>query len=119
MQLTSAQSSLIVVAIYVGFCLLELIRTIARHGTTVVLVTHKLDEALAVADRVTALQRGRVTQRPFGIYCNSAVLPAAMSSTVTASMFTKCLLRSCRRPITTLKQRSLPTIYLPLKKHNI
>lgn len=27
MQLTSAQSSLIVVAIYVGFCLLELIRT--------------------------------------------------------------------------------------------
>jgi simple sugar transport system ATP-binding protein len=41
--------------------LLELIRTIAGRGTTVVLVTHKLDEALAVADRVTVLRRGRVT----------------------------------------------------------
>jgi simple sugar transport system ATP-binding protein len=41
--------------------LLDLIRSIAGHGTTVVLVTHKLDEALAVADRVTVLRRGRVT----------------------------------------------------------
>jgi len=41
--------------------LLELIRSIADHGTTVVLVTHKLDEALAIADRVTVLRRGRIS----------------------------------------------------------
>ena len=41
--------------------LLELIRSIADRGTTVVLVTHKLDEALAIADRVTVLRRGRIS----------------------------------------------------------
>ena len=41
--------------------LLELIRSIAAHGTAIILVTHKLDEALAVANRVTVLRRGRVT----------------------------------------------------------
>ena len=41
--------------------LLELIRLIAGHGTAVVLVTHKLNEALAVADRVTVLRRGMVS----------------------------------------------------------
>jgi simple sugar transport system ATP-binding protein len=41
--------------------LLELIRSIANQGTAVVLVTHKLNEALAIADRVTVLRRGRVS----------------------------------------------------------
>jgi simple sugar transport system ATP-binding protein len=39
--------------------LLELIRTLAASGTSVLLVAHKLDEVLAVADRVTVLRRGR------------------------------------------------------------
>jgi general nucleoside transport system ATP-binding protein len=41
--------------------LLDLIRSIANHGAAVVLVTHKLNEALAVADRVTVLRRGKVS----------------------------------------------------------
>ena len=41
--------------------LLDLIRSIATQGTAVLLVTHKLNEALAVADRVTVLRRGRIS----------------------------------------------------------
>lgn len=40
--------------------LLDAIRLIASRGTGVVLVTHKLPEALAVADRVTVLRAGHV-----------------------------------------------------------
>lgn len=39
--------------------LLSLIRTLAGRGTAVILVAHKLDEVLAVADRVTVLRRGK------------------------------------------------------------
>jgi ABC-type uncharacterized transport system ATPase subunit len=39
--------------------LMRLLRHMANGGTTVVLITHKLREALAVADTVTVLRRGR------------------------------------------------------------
>jgi simple sugar transport system ATP-binding protein len=41
--------------------LLELVRDFAAKGGAVVLITHKLDEVFAAADRVTVLRRGRVT----------------------------------------------------------
>jgi simple sugar transport system ATP-binding protein len=41
--------------------LLEWVRGFAARGGSVVIVTHKLREALAVADDVTVLRRGRVT----------------------------------------------------------
>jgi len=40
--------------------LFEFVRGFVGAGGAVVLVTHKLDEALSVADRVTVLRRGRV-----------------------------------------------------------
>ena len=42
--------------------LLRMIRAFAARGNSVVLITHKLDEALAAADRVTVLRRGAVTR---------------------------------------------------------
>lgn len=39
--------------------LLAVLRQVARSGTGVVLVAHKLDEVLSVADRVTVLRRGK------------------------------------------------------------
>jgi simple sugar transport system ATP-binding protein len=45
--------------------LMRLLRRMANDGTTVVLITHKLREALAIADAVTVLRRGRtVTTMP-------------------------------------------------------
>jgi general nucleoside transport system ATP-binding protein len=41
--------------------LLELIKRFARAGGSVVLITHKLDEALRAADQVTVLRQGVVT----------------------------------------------------------
>lgn len=40
--------------------LLELIRRLSREGTTIILVSHFLDEVLQVADRVTVLRDGRL-----------------------------------------------------------
>src|SRR6185503_1120318 len=38
----------------------EVIRALAKRGHTIVLITHKLPEVMAVADRVTVMRRGRV-----------------------------------------------------------
>ena len=40
--------------------LFDIIRGLAKNGTTVIFITHKLNEVLEVADRVTVLRRGRV-----------------------------------------------------------
>ena len=40
--------------------LFEIIRGLAARGRTVVLITHKLPEVMAVADRVTVMRRGEV-----------------------------------------------------------
>jgi simple sugar transport system ATP-binding protein len=40
--------------------LFEVIRGLAARGRTVVLITHKLPEVMAVADRVTVMRRGKV-----------------------------------------------------------
>lgn len=37
------------------------LRHLAGQGVGIVIVTHKLDEALAISDRITVLRRGRVT----------------------------------------------------------
>ncbi|HZO81617.1 MAG TPA: ATP-binding cassette domain-containing protein [Candidatus Binataceae bacterium] len=42
---------------------LEMLRRLRGEGRIVILVTHKLAEALAVADRITVLRRGRVSAR--------------------------------------------------------
>ena len=39
--------------------LMEIIRTLKKEGKTIVLITHKLKEIMAVADRCTVLRRGK------------------------------------------------------------
>jgi simple sugar transport system ATP-binding protein len=41
--------------------LFDVVRELVAGGTAVLFITHKLDEALAVSDRITVLRRGRVT----------------------------------------------------------
>jgi ABC-type uncharacterized transport system ATPase subunit len=58
--------------------LLRWIRAFAAGGGSVVLVTHKLREALAVADDVTVLRRGRVVLSARAIDTSEADLARAM-----------------------------------------
>lgn len=43
--------------------LFEVLRTVAATGVSILLVTHKLSEVMAIGDRVTVLRQGRVTGR--------------------------------------------------------
>ncbi|MBV8763120.1 MAG: ATP-binding cassette domain-containing protein [Deltaproteobacteria bacterium] len=57
--------------------LLATLRTLAKGGTTIVLVTHKLDEVRAVADTVTVLRAGK-TVGTFGAPLEVATIARAM-----------------------------------------
>jgi general nucleoside transport system ATP-binding protein len=58
--------------------LLDVIRRFTASGGAAVLITHKLDEALAAADRVTVLRRGAVVLQALRGDLDSAGLAAAM-----------------------------------------
>ncbi|WP_405278363.1 ABC transporter ATP-binding protein [Gaopeijia maritima] len=58
--------------------LLALLRRLAAEGRAVVLVAHKLDEVLAVADRVTVLRRGRTVLEAARAEVDARALAAAM-----------------------------------------
>nr|HEX4317672.1 ATP-binding cassette domain-containing protein [Kofleriaceae bacterium] len=63
--------------------LLARLRALAHAGTTVVVVTHKLDEVRAVADEVTVLRAGR-TVRVFGSAADVGAIAEAMVGQRTA-----------------------------------
>lgn len=58
--------------------LLELLRRFARRGKTVVLIGHKLDEVLRVADRVTVLRAGATALQAMRSEIDERVLVRAM-----------------------------------------
>jgi simple sugar transport system ATP-binding protein len=58
--------------------LLRVIRRFTAEGGSAVLITHKLDEALAAADRVTVLRRGQVVLTGSIPETNAAALASAM-----------------------------------------
>jgi general nucleoside transport system ATP-binding protein len=57
---------------------LDLLRRLRSEGRIVVLITHKLGEALAVADRITVLRRGRVVASTLAAATNEAELARMM-----------------------------------------
>lgn len=58
--------------------LLRWLRRFANEGNAVVIITHKLREALAIADEVTVLRRGRAVLRERADHLDEATLAAAM-----------------------------------------
>jgi general nucleoside transport system ATP-binding protein len=63
---------------------LELLRGLRGEGRIVLLVTHKLAEAMAVADRVTVLRRGRVAAERRAANTNEAEIARLMIGEITA-----------------------------------
>lgn len=58
--------------------LLQVMRELAAEGTSIVFITHKLREVLAVADRVYALRRGEVVGEVRGAETDAAELARLM-----------------------------------------
>ena len=57
---------------------LDLLRRLRGEGRIIVLITHKLAEALAVADRVTVLRQGRVVARTLATQTTASELARIM-----------------------------------------
>lgn len=62
--------------------LIPVIRRLVKQGRSVVYITHKLDEVMEIADRVTVLRRGRVVGRFRRPELEKAALIAAMVDSV-------------------------------------
>jgi len=58
--------------------LFRLLRILAEEGRAVVLVAHKLDEILSIADRVTVLRQGRTVMTAVRANIDTAILTDAM-----------------------------------------
>jgi rhamnose transport system ATP-binding protein len=58
--------------------LLEIVRTLRDRGTTIVFVSHHLDEVLSIADEVTVLRDGRLVQTTAAAGQTAASLVTAM-----------------------------------------
>lgn len=58
--------------------LFEIIRGLAKAGTSVIFITHKLNEVLAVADRITVLRRGAVAGNTTPSKANASSLAEMM-----------------------------------------
>jgi simple sugar transport system ATP-binding protein len=67
---------------------LELLRRLRGEGSIVILVTHKLAEAMAVADRVTVLRHGRVVAECLAANTNEAALARLMIGEIAAPLAT-------------------------------
>lgn len=59
--------------------LFKVMRHLASSGCTILLVTHKLNEVMAVSDRITILRDGRVTERLVTANTNPAQIVRAMT----------------------------------------
>ena len=71
---------------------LQLLRRLRRQGRIVILVTHKLAEALAVANRITVLRRGRVAaERDAALTSEAELAQLMMGDAVPRSATISCL----------------------------
>jgi len=83
---------------------LELLRRLRGEGRIVILVTHKLAEAMAVADRVTVLRRGRVAAERLAANTDEAELARLMIGEITVPASTSAA------PLAALGDRATPAL---------
>jgi simple sugar transport system ATP-binding protein len=74
--------------------LFAVIKKLAATGCTILLVTHKLNEVMAVSDRITVLRNGRVAERLVTADTN----PDAIVRAMTGLQVTRQILKQPREP---------------------
>ena len=80
--------------------LFRTLRAMADAGRSVVFISHKLNEVVAIADRVTVMRRGRVTaagQRASGRR-RSGTSPGSWSAAISSGLYDRTPFRPGRRP---------------------
>lgn len=87
--------------------LLKILRALAKRGCGVILITHKLEEILACADRITILRQGRVTGSVSGSSTNKSEL-ARMMVGREVSFDRPPRLPASREPMLELENLSIP-----------
>jgi ABC-type uncharacterized transport system ATPase subunit len=78
---------------------LHLLRRLRHQGRAVILVTHKLAEALAVADRITVLRSGRVICEREAFLCDEAELARLMIGVDAAPQDSRAAIRQSPRDV--------------------
>jgi ABC-type uncharacterized transport system ATPase subunit len=87
---------------------LQLLQRLRNQGRTVILVTHKLAEALAVADRITVLRHGRVAgEMPAGVTNEAELAQLMMGQEPTGPPSTAPERRKPGPPVVQLQQITL------------
>lgn len=92
--------------------LFAVLRRLASSGTAIVLVAHKLDEVLAVADRVTVLRRGkRVLAAASGNTSAEELAEAMIGSLPTAGPGNRPAIRDTEQaPVATITEVTSPVL---------
>jgi simple sugar transport system ATP-binding protein len=86
---------------------LQLLQRLRSQGRAVILVTHKLSEALTVADRITVLRHGRVVGERIAAETSEAELAELMMGNVLAPSLQKALGSGLGTPVVELEQVTL------------
>ena len=86
---------------------LDLLRRLRSEGRIVLLVTHKLAEALAVADRVTVLRRGRVVAERLAAETDEGELARLMIGETISSGRVPIYYRAASNPVLIIKSLTL------------
>jgi simple sugar transport system ATP-binding protein len=69
--------------------LFAVMKSLAAAGCTILLVTHKLNEVMAVSDRITVLRNGRVAERLVTAHTNATEIVRAMTGQQTGPLRAK------------------------------
>jgi ABC-type sugar transport system ATPase subunit len=95
--------------------LLALIRKLREHGTTVIFVSHQLEDVLSVADTVTVLKNGRVVSTARAVEQTSASLVTSMlGMDVDLAFPPKAPRQADARPMLSVSDLSFPAAAEPM-----
>lgn len=92
--------------------LFETLRLLKKNGTSIIIITHKLKETLAIADRIVVLRNGRIT--------GESIIPAQTTTTeLSALMVGRPVNLNLRQPSARIGKPLFSVRNLTLTEHGI